>query len=132
MSLMAFTDYEFYSETYAATVGDITVPESVFGKYAMKASGIIRKHTFGNIDESDTIPDEVQMCACELAEQLYGYAQATSDSNGGNVTSEKDGTWSATYASYETMASAEASQEYEIIYNWLALTGLLYSGNAGV
>lgn len=132
MSLTAYTDYDYYSETYAAAVGDVTLSEADFNRYAIRATGIIRKYTFGNIDESSDIADEVQMCTCELAEQLYSYAQASSDSNGGNVTSEKDGTWSATYASYETMASAEASKEYEIIYNWLALTGLLYCGNVGV
>ncbi len=54
--------------TYKDDMGEITIPQESFRKWAIKSSNLIRQHTFNNINESASIPDKVQYCCCELAD----------------------------------------------------------------
>lgn len=127
MAITALTDWNYYDGTYKTAMGSVTVPQADFPRYAIKASNMIRKYTFGNIDESKPIIDDVQYCCCELAEQIYACAVRDADS-ASNVASEKDGSWSVTYESREKIEEADLKVQKGIIYNWLANTGLMYCG----
>lgn len=117
------TDYEFYNTNYLSGT-EAVIPETAFSFWERKAAQIIKKHTFGNIDETITIPLEVQFCTCDVATLLYNAEQ--NDQKG--VMSEKDGQWSASYESSEQAKTNLKSQIAETIYLWLADTGYLYSG----
>lgn len=123
----ALTTFEYYDGTYKTAMGSVTVPHAEFNRYAIKASNMIRKYTFGNIDEAQEIPESVQFCCCELAEHMYHCAVRDADSSN-NVASEKDGSWSVTYTSAESIRKNDEYEQKGIIYNWLADTGLMYCG----
>lgn len=127
MAITALTKWTYYDGTYKTAMGTTTVPEAEFNRYAIKSSNMIRKYTFGNIDESQTIPDEVQYCCCELSENMYACAVRDADSSN-NVTSEKVGELSVTYADRVNTEAIDMKAQQGIIYTWLADTGLLYCG----
>lgn len=127
MAVTALTDKTFYGGTYKDTMGECTIPSDVFDKWSIKASNIVRLHTFGNIDESADIQEDVQMCVCEVAEHLYSCNQRDSESDS-SVSSEKDGTWSVSYKDRSTVEKEDKSKSYDIIRTWLSSTGLLYCG----
>ena len=127
MGITALTNWEYYNGTYKEAMGNVTIPQADFPRYTIQASKLIRKYTFGNIDESKAIVDDVQCCCCELAEQMYQCAVRDADSQN-NVTSEKDGSWAVSYESREKTEESDLKVQKGIIYNWLINTGLMYSG----
>lgn len=126
--MIGFADYEFYSGSYKDEMGEVTIPQDSFKKWAIKASNLIRQYTFGNIKESADIPEKVQFCCCELAEHLYQCDKRDKESDNAGVAAEKDGSWSATYESSEKVRENDTYISKGIIYNWLDDTGLLYCG----
>lgn len=128
--MQALTTWEYYDGAFKSVMGAIPVPQADFNRLAIKASVIVRQKTFGNIDESKSISDEVQFCVCDLVEALYSRKERDINSNGtaSGIASEKDGNWSVTYESSESVKKADEKQENDIIIQWLANTGLLYSG----
>lgn len=123
----ALTDKTFYDGTYKNAMGEVTIPPDVFKKWSIKASNVVRSYTFGNINENDTISDDVQMCVCELAEHLYSCNQRDSESDS-SVASEKDGSWSASYKDRKTVEQEDSMKSASIVRTWLSNTGLLYCG----
>jgi hypothetical protein len=115
-----YADYAYYTGTYKGAVIDA----ASFPLYARKATQEIKKYTFNRIQDGN-IPDEVKMCCCELAE--YFYRQENKDHED-DVQSEKKGEWSTTYVSGKEAEELKQSKIREIIYNWLAMSGLLYRG----
>lgn len=115
-----YADYEYYTGTYKGAVIDT----ASFDMCARKATQIINQHTFGRVQEGN-IPEEVKMCCCELAEYLYKQDSKDHDED---VQSEKKGEWSNTYVSGMEAEEIRQIKIREIIYNWLAMTGLLYRG----
>ncbi|QHQ61386.1 hypothetical protein Ana3638_11890 [Anaerocolumna sedimenticola] len=89
---------------------------------------MIRQYTFGNIKESADIPEKVQYCCCELAEHLYQCDKRDKENDNAGIVSEKDGSWSATYESRDKVKENDQNTSKNIIYDWLADTGLLYCG----
>ena len=43
---------------------------AAFNFYAMQATSLMKQYTLDNVDEND-IPEEVKMCCCELAENIF-------------------------------------------------------------
>ncbi|MFV0344214.1 MAG: hypothetical protein ACK5JH_15230 [Anaerocolumna sp.] len=123
-----FTDYDFYIGTYKDDMGEITIPQESFKKWAIKSSNLIRQYTFNNINESAPILDKVQYCCCELAEHLYQCDKRDTEGDNSGIASEKDGSWSVTYESREKVSENDMYASKGIIYNWLSDTGLLYCG----
>lgn len=120
------TDYTFYKDKYLLG-REAVIDATSFPFYERKASNEVRKYTFGNINESVTIPDVVQLCVCEVAEHLYNCDKRTKETYQG-VTSEKDGTWSATYESTAEIEKNNKLKTKDIITTWLLDTGLMYCG----
>lgn len=127
MAVTALTDSTFYSGTYKDTMGEVTIPLEVFGKWSIKASNLVRAYTFNNIDESIDIPEDVQMCVCEVAEHIYSCNQRDSESDS-SVASEKDGSWSVAYKERKTVEQEDSMKSANIVRTWLSNTGLLYCG----
>ncbi|HWT27620.1 MAG TPA: hypothetical protein VN131_06745 [Mobilitalea sp.] len=114
-----YADSAYYSNTYKGAVIDT----ASFDLYARKATLEIKKYTFNRVDDTE-IPEEVKTCCCELAETIY----KSDPLNHNGISSEKVGEYSV---SYESQAEIDAKLEGDtrtIIYNWLAMTGLLYRG----
>jgi len=121
--MVTYADWSFYDGTYKGAMGSVTIPQTSFGCYAIKASNEIKRRTFDNI--GDDIPESVKFCMCELAEHLYQCDQKT-ESDG--ITSEKDGSWSVSYESSEQIKKKNNDKTLNIIYQYLSCTGLLYAG----
>lgn len=125
MAVTALTDSTFYGGTYKNAMGECTIPSTAFDKWSIKASNLVRMYTYGNIDETIEISEDVQVCVCELAEHLYSCNQRDSESDS-SVASEKDGSWSASYKDRKTVEQEDSMKSFSIIRTWLANTGLLY------
>lgn len=121
-----YTDYTFYAESYLLG-RDPKIPEKEFQYWEMHASSLIRRSTFENIDDLETIPDEVQMCCCEIAEKLY-IADTAKEENGMILRSYSNDGDSGTYASSELSEDSVRRSTALIIRKWLSGTGLMYCG----
>ena len=116
------TTYEFYTEKYLDGK-EAVLDAASFSRWERKASNMVRNMTFGNIDETGDIPEQVQMCVCEVAEVLVKQEKRAEHDG---VTSEKVGDYSVTYA-----AQTKSDRQNEIssvVREWLQDTGLLYCG----
>jgi hypothetical protein len=114
-----YADYAYYAGAYKGAVIDT----ASFDLYARKATQEIRKYTFNRLDVVN-IPDDVKTCCCEIAEAIH---KADQEDNKG-VASEKVGEYSVSYVSPEAKEKLLSVSILSIIYNWLAMTGLLYRG----
>lgn len=97
-----------------------------FSFYAREASNVIDRYTFSRLKSMAEIPEEIQMCCCELAEHYFTAEKMKKESSG--KASEKVGTYSVTYAATNEIKKLEAAEEHDIIMKWLADTGLCYQG----
>lgn len=122
--MISYTTIEYYNDKYLQD-RQAVVDTASFPLYAQKATQRIKQYTGDNIDETLPFIDEVQMCCCELAEYLYKQDNKDHDED---VQSEKKGEWSNTYVSGMEAEEIRQIKIREIIYNWLAMTGLLYRG----
>ena len=121
---MIYADHSFYTASYL--VGkEAVIDTASFAYYARKATQIIKQNTFGNINES-SIPDEVKMCCCELAEHLFTQAELVKSNNG--IASEKVGEYSVSYVDVEKAKTTNVEVINSTINSWLLMTGLLYRG----
>lgn len=120
---MIYTNLDFYKNEYLCDKA-VVIDSTAFSFYAREASAIIRKHTFDRVTEP--VPDEVQLCCCELAEKIY-LREKQKNSNGG-VSSESVGGWSKSYESSEAQEKQFQTEIKSILSKWLSDTGLLYRG----
>ena len=111
---MTYADEEFYKNKYL--LGRKPVISTGFPFYAREASYHIDRYTFGRLAAMTDIPEEVQMCCCELAEAIYRQQKIEKDASG--KTSEKNGTYS----------TAAVQKQHQIVMKWLENTGLCYQG----
>ena len=118
--MIYYADFAYYTDTYKGAVLDA----ASFDLYSMKATLIIRQHTFNRI-EDDNIPDDVKMCCCELAELIYSHDKTKT---GNGIASEKVGDYSVSFVNTLDIVTLNKSKQTEIINNWLLMTGLLYRG----
>lgn len=119
------TNHDFYKSKYL-TGREAVIDTASFPFWEREASQEVRKYTFDNIDESKPISEVIQFCVCAVAEHLYTCDKQENET--GNVVSEKDGTWSATYESAKQSEDNKQVKTAKIIYKWLGNTGLLYRG----
>ena len=75
----------------------------------------------------EIIPEDVQMCCCEVAEKLYLY-DAAKDNNGMILQSYGNDGDTGTYKTDDLTAEAIENAVSEIIERWLIHTGLMYCG----
>lgn len=127
MTVTSLTNSTFYGGIYKDTMGEVTIPLDVFGKWSIKASNIVRSYTFGNINENDEIQEDVQMCVCEVAEHLYSCDVRDKESDS-SIATEKDGSWSVSYKDRNTVVQEDRDKSASIIMTWLANTGLMFCG----
>jgi hypothetical protein len=120
-----YADITFYTGTYLAGK-EAVIDTASFAFYARAASQIIKRFTFGNINETITIIDEVKMCCCELTERLYATEKQRKEANG--KTSEIVGEYSVSYEKLIDIRANGDLESYQIIQNWLLMTGLMYRG----
>ena len=127
--MISYTTKEFYSGTYLQGRTAV-ISAADFPLYAQKATQRIKQYTGNNVDETATLPDELQMCCCELAEYLFhkGTADQDTEADVKGLSSETTGGHSVSYESAEARERAHNNIIKGIIYNWLAMTGLLYRG----
>lgn len=124
MVRVPYVNEEFYIEQYL--LGRKPVISTGFSFYARHASQVIDQYTFNRLRVLTEVPDPVRMCCCELAEAEYRREKQQKDSGG--KTSERIGTYSASFASAQESAQAVASEQRNIVMKWLADTGLCYQG----
>jgi hypothetical protein len=117
--MINYADYTYYIGTYKGAVIDT----AYFDLYARKATQEIKKFTLNQISDA-SIPDDVKMCCCEVAEAIHKADQE--DTKG--IASEKVGEYSVSFVSPEAKEKLLSISVRSIIYNWLAMTGLLYRG----
>ena len=124
--MLQYTDSKFYSESYLQGRSEV-IPSSEFSYWCTQASSEIREKTYGNVDVLETIPDDVQMCCCEVAEKLYRYENAKGD-NGMILQSYGNDGDTGTYKTDDYSEEKVKAAVNDIIRRWLMHTGLLYCG----
>ena len=129
--LMELVDYSYYNKIYE----DSSIPESSFKKYSLIASSKVNYYTSNRIDKTK-LDDNIRNTTCEiinlLVEQEKLIAKLNDDKE---VASETVGPHSITYVNKSSLqaqkilSSAELEKEcYQICYNHLVHTGLMYRG----
>lgn len=121
---MIYADEEFYKDKYL--LGRKPVISAGFPYYARQASQMIDRYTYNRLTGMTKIPEEVQLCCCELAEA--GYRQEKTEKEASGKTSEKIGTYSASFGSAQEQSEAMIRKQRQIIMKWLEHTGLCYQG----
>ncbi|MDD3253822.1 MAG: hypothetical protein PHV18_14840 [Lachnospiraceae bacterium] len=121
---MIYADEMFYQNKYL--LGRKPVISTGFAFYARSASQIIDRFTFDRLKHTDDIPEVVKMCCCELAEAEF--SREKTQKQAGGKTSEKVGTWSASYADVASSSVADDKLRASIVYKWLGDTGFCYQG----
>lgn len=121
-----YADTCFYNDKYLCGRSEV-IPASEFSYWSMQASSEIRKRTFGNVDQMESIPDDVQMCCCEVAERLYRQESARGD-NGMILQSYGNDGETGTFKTDEFSREAIDKSIDNIIRRWLLHTGLMYCG----
>lgn len=121
---MIYADETFYIDKFL--LGRKSVIRIGFPFYARQASEIIDRYTFGRVKRLTDIPEEIQMCCCELAEAEYRREKQQKES-GGKI-SEKIGTYSVSFGSNHDLEVAASRERYHIVTKWLLDTGLCYQG----
>ena len=122
--MKVYVDNNFYTEKYL--LGRKAAISEGFEHYALIASQVIRKHTFGRVDKLAEVPECVQMCCCELAEAECFREQQRAET--GAKTSEKIGTYSVTYQNMQELDAGITKKQRSIVLKWLADSGLCYKG----
>lgn len=126
-----YADYEFYTSEYLLGK-TLVVPEETFLYWEREARAQVDRYTFGRVKSMSEPPEEIKLCTCAVAEVLY---QADSVSHqaleqGGPIASYSNDGESASFdlSRSEWTPEGKAKKIREIIYRYLAGTGLLYSG----
>lgn len=125
-----FSDYEKYSEKK-----EPLIPGDSWTNWERQAEGEIDKRTMGRLKTNPALVTEaVKNCTCELAELLYQAnefsEQARQQGGAGPLTSYSNDGESGTFDLSQSVYTEDgkAGKIKEIIYRYLAFTGLLYAG----
>lgn len=129
-----YANYNYYTFGYLLDRNPV-IPEEVFPYWEKQAAREIDKYTYGRLSgHSELLNDEVKDCACELAELLYradSVSQQTLQQGGAGllISYSNDGDSGTFDLSQSTFTEdGKAKKTREIIYKYLANTGLLYAG----
>lgn len=121
-----YVDLEFYHSSYLLG-REPKIPDAEFSYWAMLASGENRQRTFNRIDAMAEIPEEAQMCCCELAEKLY-FMESAKGENGMVLQSFSNDGESGTYKADDMSEAGIRCSVSRIARKWLIHTGLMYCG----
>ena len=124
--VLSYVDITYYSNRYQ---GDNNASTAVpnFNNYAIRATKEIRLRTFGNIDESSELPDEVKLCCCELIDKFISVDKPRSENGLILKTYSNDGD-SGTFET-EHLSSERIKEDIDaIVRSWLLPTGLMFCG----
>lgn len=121
-----YADSDFYFNEYLQGRSEV-VPVNDFPYWSTLATSEIKNRTFGRVDALGEVPENVQMCCCEVAEKLYVGENVKSD-NGMVLQSYSNDGESATFKADDVSADAIQRSVEDIIRRWLSYTGLLYCG----
>lgn len=124
--MISYTTVEYYTDKYLMG-RQAVINTAVFPFYAQKATQMIKRYTFDNVNENEPYIDELQMCCCELSEYLYNTEKQDKNLPVG-ISSEKVGEHSISYETGQSVDKMRKDATKGIIYNWLANTGYLYRG----
>lgn len=124
-----YADELFYMEDYlSGRKGKVPIDE--FSYWAMLATSEIKNLTFGRVESLESVPEEVKMCCCEVAEKLYA-AEAVKGKNGLILQSYGNDGQTGTFKVDEMSESSIQKSVAGIIRKWLVRTGLMYCGVMG-
>ncbi|MDD3140848.1 MAG: hypothetical protein PHX08_18020, partial [Lachnospiraceae bacterium] len=116
-------DYKFYTEEFKGS----TIPDTAFSSVILRASIFVKYITFGRVDESDDIPEEVRCASCAVADTMY-----KNDVSNKEKKSESVGNTSVSYVTEqldgEISEKTQERKQYAAAYPYLVHTGLLYRG----
>ena len=113
---MEYADYAYYTDSYLGSA----VTEQEWPRLSIQASAYLDMITMGRIQRLKEIPDAVKNAVCAVVE--IKKAQQSQ----GNITSEKDGNYAVSYTARSKKEQAE--EQYNVAYEYLSCTGLLYAG----
>lgn len=129
-----YADYNYYTSGYLLGRSP-AVPEEAFPYWEKQAGKEIDKRTLGCLScHPELVSDDVKDCACEISELLYQAdsvsQQALQQGGAGLLTSYSNDGDSGTFdLSQSTFTEdGKAKKTRDIIYKYLANTGLLYAG----
>jgi len=124
--MTAYTDYEYYTDTY---LGTAITTESIFDRLALRASAVIDRITFQRAedvtDEDDL--DKIYMSCCAIADEMYSIEQGGGDDG---IQSERTGNHSVTFAAGSKKSMSAMSRYIEAARLYLESTGLMFRGFA--
>lgn len=128
-----YASYDYYEERYLMDTEPV-IPEDDFQRWERQAERILDQRTFGRLaSDPALITANVKDCVCELAELLYQgnkVSRQAAEQGGGILASFSNDGESGTYDLSQSVYTEEGRQKKirEIIYRYLGITGLLYSG----
>ncbi len=129
-----YTSYSYYEDNYLHGT-NVLIPEEQFAYWEARAAEEINFRTYGRLAaDPSLITDQVQMCACELAELLYranSAMQMSAEHGGaGPLSSYSNDGESGTFdlSNSEYTVEGKTRKIREIIYKHLGFSGLLYAG----
>ncbi len=131
---MAYVDYTYYISEYMLGKTP-AVAEKEFPYWEKQARTVVDQFTFGRVAADPALLiDAVKDCCCELAELLYQADQIAQQSAksgaAGPLSSYSNDGQSGTFDLSQSVYTESGRQNKvrEIIYRYLAHTGLLYAG----
>lgn len=131
---MAYADYDYYTQNYLMGKGP-AIPEEEFLFFEKQASREIDLRTFNRIRANPTLlSEEVKECACAIAEFLYeadsvvkgAVAQGLAGPLASWSNDGESGSVDVSQSNYTE--SGKKAKIRDLIYLYLANTGLLYAG----
>lgn len=124
--MKVYADLDFYHSGYLLGRAP-SISDEAFLYWVMLATSEIRQRTFNRVDDMEEIPEEVQMCCCEIAEKLYS-VESVKDENGLIMQSYGNDGETGTYKTEDLSEKQIRKSIGQIVSRWLASTGLLYCG----
>lgn len=131
--LTNIVDYDYYMDIFEGS----SIPESSFNKYSIKANSKVNNYTSNRINSSN-LTENIKNTICEIAEVLYRQDLLILELESvekKEIASETVGPHSISYVSKTSTLNQRVLNDsdlehkcYEICYNNLACTGLLYRG----
>jgi hypothetical protein len=113
--MTVYADETFYTGTYLQ--GRNAVITAAFAFYARAASAEITAYAGREFPE-DALPEAVQMCCCEIAEQLCT-AETSEAARKAGIASESVQGWSQSYESSESRTQAQRRAMTDTLHKWL-------------
>ena len=132
--MQMYVDYTYY-ENYIRCSDTPLIYKDSWNCWERMAEGELDKRTMGRLKKDPgLITESVKDCICEIAEFLFRAnefeAQAQEQGGAGLLTSYSNDGESGTFDLSQSVYTEEgkARKIREIIYRYLAFTGLLYTG----